>query len=156
MTIPARCILCRSHSKKRTTCGSTSPGADKVSTGHLPEKRQGAWPHGAVCAAGHRRRGDRIAMHYAAVHESASLIGRLGSSAFRPSTVAAAMSLAGSCFSPESAHKPLYGAFWVKQGDAFCPSSVSWLDLARPHADSFEHDDAVGMTIRGEPAFGRG
>ena len=31
--------------------------------------------------------------------------------------------------------------------------------LARPHLDSFEHDGtlgAIGMTIRGEPAFGRG
>ena len=31
--------------------------------------------------------------------------------------------------------------------------------LARPYLDSFEHDGtpgAVGMTIRGEPAFGRG
>jgi hypothetical protein len=51
----------------------------------------------------------------AAVHESASLIGRLGSSAFRPSTAAASMSLAGSCFSTESAHGPLYGAFLVKK-----------------------------------------
>src|ERR1700730_3053071 len=31
--------------------------------------------------------------------------------------------------------------------------------LARPHLDGFEHDGtlgAIGMTIRGEPAFGRG
>jgi hypothetical protein len=35
---------------------------------------------------------------------SASLIGRLRSSAFRLSTTAASMSLVGSCFSPESAH----------------------------------------------------
>ena len=31
--------------------------------------------------------------------------------------------------------------------------------VARPHLDSFEHDGtlgAVGMAIRGEPAFGRG
>src|ERR1043166_2265392 len=37
---------------------------------------------------------------------SASLIGRLGSSAFRLSTAAASTSLAGSCFSPESAQGP--------------------------------------------------
>ena len=37
---------------------------------------------------------------------SASLIGRSGSSAFKLS-----MSLAGSCFSPESAPRPLY---WVR------------------------------------------
>ena len=41
-----------------------------------------------------------------AVHESASLIGRLGSSAFRLSTTTMATSLAGSCFSTESAHGP--------------------------------------------------
>src|SRR6266404_8756134 len=32
-------------------------------------------------------------------------------------------------------------------------------ELARPYLDSFEHDGtlgAIGMTIRGEPAFGRG
>jgi hypothetical protein len=32
-------------------------------------------------------------------------------------------------------------------------------ELARPCLDSFEHGDmlgAIGMTIRGEPAFGRG
>ncbi len=37
---------------------------------------------------------------------SASLIGRLGSSAFRLSTTAMSMSLAGSCFSSESAQGP--------------------------------------------------
>src|SRR5713101_5653420 len=41
---------------------------------------------------------------------SASLIGRLGSSAFRPSTTAVSMSLTGSCFSSESAPRPFqYG-----------------------------------------------
>jgi hypothetical protein len=41
---------------------------------------------------------------------SASLIGRLGSSAFRLSTVAVSMSLTGSCFSSESAPRPFqYG-----------------------------------------------
>ena len=42
---------------------------------------------------------------------SASLIGRVGSSAFRLPATAVSMSLTGSCFSPESAHRPLYGAF---------------------------------------------
>src|SRR5258708_20182748 len=46
---------------------------------------------------------------------SASLIGRLGSSAFRPSTTTVSMSLAGSCFSSESAPGPLYGVFFVKE-----------------------------------------
>src|SRR5450759_3870801 len=38
----------------------------------------------------------------------ASLIGRLGSSAFRLSTTAVSMSLAGSCFSSESALRPFH------------------------------------------------
>ena len=46
---------------------------------------------------------------------SASLIGRLGSSAFRPSAITVSMSLAGSCFSSESAPGPLYGVFFVKE-----------------------------------------
>ena len=46
---------------------------------------------------------------------SASLIGRLGSSAFRLSNVAVSMSLAGSRFSSDSALRPLYGAFLVKK-----------------------------------------
>src|SRR5882724_2050222 len=46
---------------------------------------------------------------------SASLIGHLGSSAFRLSTTTVSMSLAGSCFSSESAPGPLYGAFFVKE-----------------------------------------
>ena len=46
---------------------------------------------------------------------SASLIGRLGSSTFRLSTTAVSMSLTGSRFSSESAPRPLYGAFFVKE-----------------------------------------
>src|SRR5258705_5393299 len=46
---------------------------------------------------------------------SASLIGRLGSSAFRLFAPSVLMSLAGSCFSSESAPRPLYGAFFVKE-----------------------------------------
>ena len=46
---------------------------------------------------------------------SASLIGHLGSSAFRLSATAVSMSLAGSCFSSESAPGPLYGVFFVKE-----------------------------------------
>jgi len=39
---------------------------------------------------------------------SASLIGRLGSSTFRLSTIAVLMSLTGSCFSSESAPRPFH------------------------------------------------
>ena len=54
--------------------------------------------------------------HFAAAqHLVASLIGRLGSSAFRLSTTTVSTSLTGSCFSSESAPRPLYGAFLVKK-----------------------------------------
>jgi len=101
---------------------------------------------------------------------SASLIGRSGSSAFRLSTTTVSMSLTGSRFSSDSAPRPLYGAFLVKKflcsAAHHFPSSVSLFDLkvrsfvpmVKPHRDVFEHDGAawaVGMTIRGEPAFGR-
>ena len=46
---------------------------------------------------------------------SASLIGCFGSSTFRLSAAAVSMSLTGSCFSSESAPRPLYGAFVVKE-----------------------------------------
>src|SRR6266849_9261129 len=42
---------------------------------------------------------------------------------------------------------------------AVAPTSWHASALARPHLDGFEHDGtlgAIGMTIRGEPAFGRG
>ena len=66
---------------------------------------------------------------------SASLIGRLGSSAFRPSTTTVSMSLAGSCFSSESAPGPLYGVFFVKE-------------LARAAKLSF-----VGFLVRSQSLF---
>src|SRR6202451_2621667 len=53
-------------------------------------------------------------------HAVASLIGRLGSSTFRLSTAAVSMSLAGSCFSSESAPRPFHhgirgrgGTIWL-------------------------------------------
>ena len=61
-----------------------------------------------------------------------SLIGHLGASAFRLSTTTVSMSLAGSRFSPESAPRPLYGAFVVKEfakEQNFCPSSRFLFDL---------------------------
>src|SRR5882757_5315086 len=66
---------------------------------------------------------------------SASLIGRLGSSAFRLSTTTVSMSLAGSCFSSESAPGPLYGVFFVKE-------------LARAAKLSF-----VGFLVRSQSLF---
>src|SRR5471030_2356776 len=69
------------------------------------------------------RRGDRTKLKIAAVRMApigtqrrfrnvrspvASLIGRLGSSAFRLSTTVVSKSLAGSCFSSESAPRPFH------------------------------------------------
>jgi hypothetical protein len=50
---------------------------------------------------------------------SASLIGRLGSSAFRLSTTAVSTSLAGSCFSTESAHGPFHHGIRRQGGTIF-------------------------------------
>src|SRR4029077_5105079 len=54
---------------------------------------------------------------------SASLIGRLGSSAFRLSTTAASASLAGSCFSPESAPGPFHHGIRERGGPTFRAAS---------------------------------
>jgi hypothetical protein len=50
---------------------------------------------------------------------SASLIGRFGSSAFRLSTPAVSMSLAGSCFCPESAPRPFHHGVRERGGTIF-------------------------------------
>src|SRR6478609_5591893 len=50
---------------------------------------------------------------------SASLIGRLGSSAFRLSTTIVSMSLAGSCFSSESAPRPFHHGIRGRGGTIF-------------------------------------
>src|SRR5216684_2619906 len=50
---------------------------------------------------------------------SASLIGRLGSSAFRLSTTTVSMSLAGSCFSSESAPRPFHHGIRRRGGTIF-------------------------------------
>src|SRR6476660_5846395 len=50
---------------------------------------------------------------------SASLIGRLGASAFRLSTTAVSMSLAGSCFSSESAPGPFHHGIGRRGGTIY-------------------------------------
>ena len=76
-----------------------------------------------------------VAQHQHGHDMSASLIGGLGSSAFRLSTSAMSMSLTGSCFSSESAPRPLYGLFFVKE-------------LARAATLSF-----VGFLVRSQSPF---
>src|ERR1700680_1330831 len=54
---------------------------------------------------------------------SASLIGRPGSSAFRLSTTTVSMSLAGSCFSSESAPRPFHYGI-RRQGGTIFPAAL--------------------------------
>src|ERR1043166_1379002 len=72
---------------------------------------------------------------------SASLIGRLGSSAFRPSTTAVSMSLAGSCFSTKSAHRPFHHGIRRRGGTIFwaaLPSAGPSGHANSPHPSSRE------------------
>ena len=57
---------------------------------------------------------------------SASLIGRLGSSAFRLSTTAVSMSLAGSRFSSESAPRPFHHGIRRRGGTIFAAALLSY------------------------------
>jgi len=72
---------------------------------------------------------------------SASLIGRFGSSAFRPLTVAVSMSLAGSCFSTESAHRPFHHGIRRRGGTIFW-AALPWAGPSghanSPHPSSRE------------------
>src|ERR1700746_2743086 len=92
----------------------------------------------------------------AAVHESASLIGRLGSSAFRLSITTVATSLAGSCLSTESAHGPFHHGIRERGGTIFraaLPSTGDLMlrramvgDASEPRA--FEHQRVDGDNQR--------
>src|SRR5436190_14616915 len=68
---------------------------------------------------------------------SASLIGRLGSSAFRPSTTTVSMSLAGSCFSSESAPGPFHHGVRRRGGTIFTAALSS--DERQVQADIRTH-----------------
>ena len=57
--------------------------------------------------------------HSTGATTSASLIGRLGSSTFRLSAVAVSMSLAGACFSSESAPRPFHHGIRRRGGTIF-------------------------------------
>jgi hypothetical protein len=69
-----------------------------------------------------------IASHPTPRRMSASLIGRFGSSAFRLSTTAVSMSLAGSRFSPESAPGPFHHVIRGRGGTIYSAAlpSVGW------------------------------
>jgi hypothetical protein len=68
---------------------------------------------------------------------SASLIGRLGSSAFRLSTTTVSMSLAGSCFSSESAPRPFHHGIRRRGGTIFTAALPS--DERQVQADIRTH-----------------
>src|SRR6187402_1248472 len=69
--------------------------------------------------------------------ESASLIGHLGSSAFRLSTTAVSMSLAGSRFSSESAPRPFHHGIRGRGGAIFWAALPS--DERQVQADKRTH-----------------
>src|SRR5436309_10604966 len=68
---------------------------------------------------------------------SASLIGRLVSSAFRLSTTSVSMSLAGSCFSSESAPRPFHHGIRRQGGTILTTALPS--EYGRVQADSRTH-----------------
>ena len=68
---------------------------------------------------------------------SASLIGRSGSSTFRLSTATVSMSLAGSCFSSESAPRPFHHGIRGRGGTIFWAALPS--DERRVQADKRTH-----------------
>jgi len=68
---------------------------------------------------------------------SASLIGRLGSSAFRQSTSTVSMSLTGSCFSSESAPRPFHHGIRRRGGPIFWSALPS--DRRQVQADMRTH-----------------
>src|SRR6202045_3621147 len=74
---------------------------------------------------------ERTSQHVRAM--SASLIGRLGSSAFRLSTTTVSMSLTGSCFSSESAPRPFHHGIRGRGGTIFTAALPS--DERKAQAD---------------------
>ena len=92
--------------------------------------------------------------HFAAPNNKvASLIGRLGSSTFRPSTPTVSMSLAGSCFSSESALRPFHHGIRRRGGTIYwtaLPSvrTAGPSDIANsPHPSSREgHHSTAGWS----------
>ena len=85
--------------------------------------------------------------------ESASLIGRLGSSAFRLFTTRGSMSLAGSCFSTESAQRPFHHGIRRRGGTIFraaLPSAGPSGHANSPHPSSREGHHS---TVRWSSSF---
>jgi hypothetical protein len=115
---PSRRAIITQHIDFRVTeCGYRSPFARKMTY----EKNLRALWRAEAAGLAEVVTGSDVAFwgpqrHFAAPNNNvASLIGHSGSSAFRLSTTIVSMSLTGSCFSSESAPRPLYGAFLVKR-----------------------------------------
>src|SRR6478609_7618078 len=73
--------------------------------------------------------------------EQSSLIGRLGSSAFRLSTTTVSMSLTGSCFSSESAPRPFQYGIRRRGGTIFSnrPFGVKRFQTIHHHSVDVAH-----------------
>ena len=89
-------------------------------------------------ASGRRvRNGTQPSAHCSVGAMSASLIGRLGSSAFRLSITTVSMSLTGSCFSSESAPGPFHHGIRRRGGTIF--GAALPLDKRQVQADIRSH-----------------
>ena len=80
---------------------------------------------------------------------SASLIGRLGSSAIRLSTGTGSMSLTGSCFSSESAPRPFHHGIRERGGTIF------WADSPSKDGRSKRTYDLASSSVPRGPSFHR-
>jgi hypothetical protein len=84
---------------------------------------------------------------------SASLIGRLWSSAFRPSTTAVLMSLAGSCFSTESAHRPFHHGIRRRGGTIFRAACRRQVQADIPFTRPTKRGLTICFIVDGAPLY---
>jgi len=106
----------------RSACNSASPRPRVID---IPAANTARSRRGTRAARPIRRclltsaRAHKIAIGESGLTTSASLIGRLGSSAYRLSTSTVSMSLTGSCFSSESAPRPFHHGIRRRGGTIF-------------------------------------
>jgi len=106
----------------RSACNSASPRPRVID---IPAANTARSRRGTRAARPIRRclltsaRAHKIAIGESGLTTSASLIGRLGSSAYRLSTSTVSMSLTGSCFSSESALRPFHHGIRRRGGTIF-------------------------------------
>jgi hypothetical protein len=158
-------LAARAQQPAMPVIGYLATGSPDVFASRLAALRQGLGEHGYVegrnvaieyrWASGHydqmktfatelvARRVDVIvsvgppSLRAAVAATSTSLIGRLGSSAFRLSTTAVSMPLAGSCFSSESAPRPFHHGIRGRGGTIYSAALPS--DVRQVQADMRTH-----------------